>query len=335
MDSFTITWQIILLVLLLVCSAFFSGSETALMAVSRVRLRQMEKKHPRRVKITQEILEKPEKLIGTILLGNNLVNVAMSAIATAIAITLWGNAGIVYVTVALTVVILIFSEVTPKVYAKYHNAIISINVAPVLRVIMTGFRPVVVVVTYIARKFLLLAGVDITKAKRPLVTEAEVKTLIDIGWEEGTITAEEKKILSRVFTLNDKTVGEVMVPKKTMVTLSSDDSVDQVLNVIKKYHHSRYPVRRGNSQEIVGFIHAKDLLGKTGGRKLGSFRGLIRMAYFVPEDKKIDSQLRGFKKRKLHQAVVLSEEGEVTGVIMLEDILEQMVGSIEDEYDRD
>ncbi len=335
MDSLTIIWELILLIVLLGCSAFFSGSETALMSVSRVRLRRMEKKYPRRVGIVEGILEKPEKIIGTILLGNNLVNVAMSAIATAIAISMWGDAGIIYVTVALTVIILLFSEITPKVYAKYHSDIISINTAPVLKVIMTIFHPVVVVVTYIARKFLLLAGIDIARAKRPLVTEAEVKALIDIGWEEGNITAEEKKILARVFTLNDKTVGDVMVPVKRMVALNSGDTVDRALKTIKKSGYSRYPVRPDDSREIIGFIHAKDLLGKTGGRKLGSLKRLIRPAYFIPEDRKIDSQLRSFKAKKQHQAVALDEKGDVAGLITLEDILEQMVGSIEDEYDRD
>lgn len=335
MDSLTITWQIILLVVFLGCSALFSGTETALMAVSRIRLHQMERKYPRRVKIAEEVLGKPEKLIGTILLGNNLVNVAMSAIATAIAITIWGDAGIVYVTLALTVIILIFAEITPKVYAKYHNDSISINTAPILRVIMIVSNPVVAVMTFISRKLLLLVGIDITKTRKPLATEAEVKTLIDIGWEEGTITAEEKRILARVFTLNDKTVGDVMVPVKSMVTLHSDNSIDHALKIIKKYGYSRYPIRTSNTQEITGFIHAKDLLGKAGSKKLGSMKKLIRMAYFVPEDKKIDSQLRSFKSRKLHQAVVLDKEGEVSGIIMLEDILEQMVGSIEDEFDRD
>lgn len=335
MDSLIITWQIVLLVVLLGFSAFFSGSETALMVVSRIRLHQMEKKHPRRVKITEDLLKKPEKLIGTILLGNNLVNVAMSAIATAIAISLWGDAGIVYVTLTLTVVILIFAEITPKIFAKYHNDSVSINTSPILRVIMMIFNPVVVVLTYFASKLLLLMGIDITKTRRPLSTETKVKTLIDIGREEGTITADEKRILARVFTLNDKTVGDIMVPEKNMVTLSTDDSILRALEIIKKSGYSRYPVRKGNSREIIGFIHAKDLLGRTGTKKLGTVKKLVRMPYFVPEDKKIDSQLRSFKSRKLHQAVVLNGEGEVVGIIMLEDILEQMVGSIEDEYDRD
>jgi len=332
MEGITITPYLILLLVLLFCSAFFAGSETALMAVSRIRLRQLEGQYPKRVHIAEAILDKPEKLIGTILLGNNLVNIAMSAIATAIAISLWGDAGIIYVTVALTVIILIFGDIIPKVYAKYRSDRISILVAPALRVIMVVFQPVVFVLTYIAQKLLLLTGIDIAKVKRPLVTEAEVRTLIDIGWEEGAITDGEKQMLSRVFTLNDKAVGDIMVPRRRMTMLSSEDTIDQALRKIHRSGYSRFPVRRG-SGEIIGFIHAKDLLGRTGGRKLASLRRVIRPGYFIPADRKIDRQLRDFKSQRLHQAVVLDKEGEVAGLVTLEDILEQMVGSIEDEYD--
>lgn len=336
MNGLAVTPQVILLIiflLLLGCSAFFSGSETALMAVSRVRLRQIAKKHTRSVKIVEGILEKPERLIGTILLGNNMVNVAMSAIATVIAVSIWGDRGIIYVTVALTVILLIFAEITPKVYAKYHSERISLVTAPVIKVIMTIFHPLTVGVTWVVQKLLLLLGIDITRAKRNIVTEAEVKTLINISWEDGSISAEEKEMLARVFTLNDKAVGDIMVPRKRMVTLSSNYTIDQALKTVKRHGYSRYPVRRNKSQEIIGFIHAKDLLGKRGSRKLSSMKKLIRPAYFIPESKKINSQLRHFKSRRLHQAVVLDEEGEVRGLITLEDILEQMVGSIEDEYD--
>jgi len=333
MASVTIAPYLILLVVLLLCSTFFSGSETALMAVSRVHLRQLEKKHPRRVHIVEAILKKPERLIGTILLCNNLVNIAMSALATALAISLWGNAGIIYATAGLTFIILIFAEISPKVYSKYHSARISLAVAPVLRVIMTFTRPMVAAVTYIARMLLLLIGVNLSKVKRPLVTEAEVKALIDIGWEEGAITDGEKQMLARIFTLNDKTVGDIMVPLRHMVTLSSDDTIDKALKKIRRCPYSRFPLRRGGSREIIGFIHARDLLGKTGQRKLGAVKRLVRPPYLIHEDRKIDSQLRSFKSRRLHEAVVLDKDGEVVGLVTLEDILEQMVGSIEDTYD--
>ncbi len=336
MDGLAVTPQVILFIILLLllgCSAFFSGSETALMAVSRARLRQLAKRHSRSVKMVEGILQKPEGLIGTILLGNNLVNVAMTAIATVIAVSIWGDRGIIYVTVVLTVILLIFAEITPKVYAKYHSERISLITAPVIKGIMTIFHPITVGVTWMVHKLLLILGIDITKVKRNIVTEAEVKALINISWEDGSISAEEKEMLGRVFTLNDRPVSAVMVPKKRMVTLSSDYTIDQALKTIKRNGYSRYPVRRNKSQEIIGFIHAKDLLGKKGTKKLSSMKKLIRPPYFIPENKKINSQLRHFKSRRLHQAVVLNDEGEVKGILTLEDILEQMVGSIEDEYD--
>ena len=323
----------ILILLLLGFSAFFSGSETALMTVQRARLRQLSKRHSRSVKIVEGILEKPERLISTILLGNNLVNIAMTAIATAIALSLWGEAGIIYVTIGLTIIILIFAEIAPKVYARHHSERISLITAPVLKVIMTVFRPFTFGVNYIVRKMLLLLDIDIARIRRNIVTEGEVKSLISIGLEDGSISAEEKDMIDKVFTLNDKSVADVMIPKKRMVTLRSDYTLDQALKTIKRHGYSRYPVKNSRSQEIIGFIHAKDLLGKSGRKKLSSMKKLIRLPYFIPENKKINRQLRHFKSRGMHQAVVLNEQGDVVGLITLEDILEQMVGSIEDEYD--
>jgi putative hemolysin len=333
MEGLAIAPQVILLVVLLGFSAFFASSETALMAVSRLRLKQLESKHRRTVHIVNMVLNRPEKLISTILLGNNLVNVAMSAIATAIAISLWGDSGILYATIVLTVVILIFADITPKVYAKYHSDRLSLLTAPVLRIIMVLFGPFVWVFTLIARYILLALRIDIRKAKRTLVTESEIKAAIQIGWEDGSITAEEQKLLSRVFTMNDVTVGNIMIPLRKMVVLGSETSVEETLRIIRRTGYSRYPVSRGGSGEIIGFIHVKDLLGKSGTRKLSALKQVIRPAYFIPEDKKIDAQLRAFKSRKQHQAVVLNKKGGVAGLITLEDILEQMIGSIEDEYD--
>jgi putative hemolysin len=320
-------------VVLLGFSAFFSGSETALMAISRLRLRHLAEKKPRRAGIVERLLKRPEKLIGTILLGNNLVNVAMSAIATAIAISIWGERGIAYVTVVLTIVILIFAEITPKVYAKYFNERISFITAPILNVIMSILNPIVAAVTYVSNKVLLLIGVDVSKIKRPLMTEEEIQTCIKMGWDEGAITAEERKMLSRVFTLNDKTVGQVMVPKEKMTALDLNASITELSNTIIKTGYSRFPVKKGNDLEIVGLVHGKDILRFSDEKKPVSLRKITRPPYFVPADKKIDAQLRSFQAKKLHQAVVLDKEGEVAGLITLEDILEELVGSIQDEHD--
>jgi Mg2+/Co2+ transporter CorB len=326
----------IILVALLGFSAFFSGTETALTAISKLRVRHLAEKKPIRAKLLERMLKNPERIIGTILLGNNLVNVAMSALATAMAISIWGEAGIVYVTAVITLAILIFAEITPKVYAKYFNERVSLITAPVLNVMMLVLHPFVWAVTFVSKKMLYLIGVDISKVKRPLMTEEEIITCIKMGWDEGAITAEEKNILSRAFTLNDKTVKGVMVPKEKMITLNADTSIKEAFKVILKTGHSRFPILERNASDIVGFIHVKDLfqlMDKK--RRARSLKKITRPPFLVSEDTKIDSLLRSFKARKLHQAVVLDQEGNVSGLITLEDILEELVGSIQDEHDRD
>ena len=325
MEGINFIWMLILLLVLLGFSAFFSSSETALMAISKLRLRHIAEKKPKRARIVEQVLKKPERLIGTILLGNNLVNVAMTAIATALAVTIWGERGIVYVTVLLTIVILIFAEITPKVYAKYYNEKLSLLTAPILKVIMILFNPFVVVVTFISNKLLLLIGVDVTKVKNPLMTEEELRTCIKMGWDEGAITTEERKMLSRVFTLNDKTVGEVMIPLDRMITVDADSTLDEIFKVIERTGHSRFPVRGSESGDVTGFIHSKDLLSLRKRKEDLSIKKIIRPAYFIQEDKKIDVQLRRFQAKKLHQAVVLNNDGSVVGLITLEDILEELV----------
>jgi CBS domain containing-hemolysin-like protein len=250
------------------------------------------------------------------------------------AISVWGQKGIVYVTAILTLAILIFAEITPKVYAKYFNERVSFLTAPILSVIMLLLHPFVWAVTFVSNKVLYLIGIDVSKVKRPLMTEEEIITCIKMGLDEGAITAEEKNILSRVFTLNDKTVKEIMVPKEKMITLKAHTSTEDALKVIHKTGHSRFPILERNTSDIVGFIHAKDLFQlmdkKTRARSL---KKIIRPPFFVSENKKIDALLRSFKARKLHQAVILDQEGNVIGLITLEDILEELVGSIQDEHD--
>jgi len=288
---------------------------------------------PVRVRLVERVLKRPERLIGAILLGNNLVNVAMSALATALAISFWGPRGIAYVTVILTLAILIFAEITPKVYAKYFNERVSFITAPILNVIMLLFNPVVIVVTYISNKILLLMGVDVSRIKRPLMTEQEIQTCIKMGWDEGAITTEERKMLSRVFTLNDKTVGEVMVPREKMAVLNMEAGMDEIVKTVLKTGYSRFPVSKGKYSDIGGFVHAKDLFRLMDGKKSVPLKKILRSPYFVPADKKIDAQLRSFQAKKLHQAVVLDNNGNVLGLITLEDILEELVGSIQDEHD--
>jgi len=325
--------MLVALVLLLGFSAFFSGSETALMAISRLRLRHLAETKPVRAKLVERILKKPERLIGTILLGNNLANVAMSAIATAFAISLWGEKGIIYVTGVLTLGLLIFAEITPKVYAKYYNERVSFFTAPLLNGIMVFSSPVVASATYVTNKILLLLGVDVSKMKNPLMTEDEIKTCIKMGWDEGAISAEERKMLGRVFTLNDKTVAQVMVPEEKMAIFDINTSMEDITKTIVKTGYTRFPVKEGEASNVIGFVHAKDVFRLMESKQSISVKKILRPPYFVPADKTIDAQLRSFQAQKLHQAVVLDAEGKVAGLITLEDILEELVGSIRDEHD--
>ena len=333
MEETSMVVIIVAIVILLCLSAFFSGSETALMAISRIRLKHLAETKPRRAQRVEHVLKKPERLIGAILLGNNLVNVAMSALATVFAISLWGERGIVYVTVVLTVLILIFAEITPKVFAKHFNEPVSFIVAPILNIIMIIFHPIVFLVVYISNKILFLMGIDVTRIESPPLTEEEIMTYIKIGWGDGAITTNERQMLSQVFTLNDKTVGEVMIPKERMITLDADASLEEIFSVILKTGHSRFPIRRGPHPDIIGFIHAKDLFRLMEEKRSDSIADIIRPPYFVVENKKIDAQLQSFQRRKLHQAIVRNHAGAVVGLITLEDILEELVGSIQDEHD--
>jgi CBS domain containing-hemolysin-like protein len=219
------------------------------------------------------------------------------------------------------------------VYAKYYNERVSFLTAPLLNGIMIFSSPVVTGVTYMTNKLLLLIGVDVRKMKKPLMTEDEIQTCIKMGWDEGAITAEERKMLSRVFTLNDKTVGDVMVPKERMTVLDANASADATTKAIIKTGYTRFPVREGDDFHIIGFIHAKDLFRASDDGRPVSLQTIVRPPYFVPVDKTIDAQLRSFQVRKLHQAVVLNSEGNVAGLITLEDIVEELVGSIQDEHD--
>jgi Mg2+/Co2+ transporter CorB len=322
------------LLVLLILSGFFAGSETALMAISRLRLAHLAKTKPRRTSIVESVLKRPERLIGTILLGNNLVNVAMSAIATTLAITLWGERGIAYVTIILTIAILVFADITPKVYAKYFCERVSLLSAPIMHVLMTLLGPVVYIVTLASNKLLLLTGVDVTKVKKPLMTEEDIRTCIKLGSDEGTITAEERRLLTRVFTLNDKAVGEIMLPRAKMAVLQIDMAIEEVVKVVMKTGFSRFPVTKGNASEIIGFIHAKDLFQIVLDKKSGGLRKILRPPSFVGIDEKINVQLRTFQFHKHHQAIVLDEHGQMVGLVTLEDIIEELVGSIKDEHDK-
>lgn len=328
--------NLLLIFVLIGLSAFFSGSETALMAASRLRLRYLSETRPqdrKRIEQVETILKDPDRLIGTILLGNNLVNISMSALATALILPVYGDEGILYVTVVLTLVILIFAEITPKVYAKHFSERVSIVTAPVIRLIMRISLPAVLFVTFVSRGILRLVGLETGKRKRSLFTEAVLQTCIKMAWDDGGITTDERRLLSRVFTLNDRSVGDIMVPVHSMTVLPFDATLEDIVRTVIRTGFSRFPVTKGTGRDIVGIVHTKDILRFTGASRFFSMNRILRAPVFIPVSRKIDVQLRLFQTWKLHQAIVLDERGKVAGLVTLEDIVEELVGAIEDEHD--
>lgn len=320
------------LVFLIVSSAFFSGSETALMAVDRWRLRHLGRKR-RRARLVEKTLQEPEKLIGTILLGNNLVNVAASALATSVAISLMGEGGVIWATVVMTLVILVFAELTPKTIAAYYPERMSILIVQPIYVLIKVLYPIVRVLSAISRKLIALARLE-KPGREPMATIDGIAAMIQVGAEEGVLQKRDEEMLQAVLVLDRIPVESVMIPTRDTVAFEINAPFEEVLAGVKKSEFSRYPIYKENKGEVSGFMHIRDLLKWTGPASQFSLRKIMRSTSYVPEGKTIRQQLVDFQKSRVHLAFVVDEYGEVVGIVTLEDILEEIVGEIEDEHDR-
>ena len=329
-----VAWPIFLLglVFLIASSAFFSGSETALMAVDRWRIRHLGRKS-RRARLVERTLEEPEKFIGTILLGNNLVNVAASALATSVAIRLVGEGGVIWSTLIMTLVILLFAEITPKTIAAYYPERMSILVVQPIYALIKVLYPLVRILSAMSNKLIALARLEKVDAEAITGVE-ELAAMIKVGAEEGVLRKREEEMLQAVLALDRISVESVMIPTRDMVAFEMNTSYDAVLAGIKKSEFSRYPIFREKKGEVTGFVHIKDLLKWSGSAAEFSLRRIMRKATYVPEVKSVRQQLVDFQKTRTHLAFVVDEYGEVVGIVTLEDILEEIVGEIEDEHDR-
>ncbi|SFM39145.1 HlyC/CorC family transporter [Thermodesulforhabdus norvegica] len=314
-------------------SAFFSGSETAFTAANRFRMGYLSKSNPGARKV-KELLDEPEKFISTLLLCNNLVNVALSAMATALAIRIFGNEGVLYATFAVTVGLLVFGEITPKTIAAYHADRISIIVAPLMSLLVRLCYPVVKLLTFLS--MLLIKSIGLTpQGEGGGLTEEELEALIETGVEEAGVEREKQDMLLGVLLLDRITLGDIMVPWRDVVCLDLKAPLEEVMSTIEKTNFSRYPVYKGDFHNVVGFIHVKDVLlsfyGK--GAESVSLESLLRPPQFAPEFRTIRDQLAFFKKERSHMTVVVNEYGHVIGLVTLEDVLEEIVGDIADEHD--
>jgi len=322
--------KIIVLFVLLLLSGFFAGSETALIRMGRVKARSLLKSGVKGADIVQKLVNEPDALLTTVLIGNNVVNIAASALATSIAIEYFGDLGVALAIGVMTFLILTFGEIIPKTFAVHHAERISIAVSKPLAILIFVLRPVTKVVSVMTNAFGKLLGVKMQQ--RGLLSEEEVKTFLDIGEEDGAIEEDEKEMINGVLKLDHITVENVMISKEDMVCLEAHQSVDSAVELIKKYGYSRIPVFEGTEDNIVGILYAKDLLINAKDSTI-SLKKLMKPAHFVPETARVDDLLNKFREGKFHIAIVVDEEGRTKGLVSLEDLLEEIVGSIYDEYD--
>ncbi|MGB0660415.1 MAG: HlyC/CorC family transporter [Mangrovicoccus sp.] len=332
--------------LLLVLSGFFSGSETALTAASRGKLRSQADRGSRGAEQALEITEDNERLIGSVLLGNNLVNILATSLTTALFTRAFGESGVALATLIMTLLVLVFAEVLPKTYAITNAELAAARVAPVIGIVIKVFSPVVMAVRVFVRLVLRLFGVETDPQNNVLAVREEITGALALGHSEGVVQKEDRDRLLGALDLSHRSVEEIMRHRSEIELIDASASPETVLKQALESPHTRLPVYRDDPENIIGVIHAKDLLrgvdkalrapGATPD-DLGNFDFLdvARKPYFVPETTTLDDQMRQFLRRHTHFALVVDEYGTLQGLITLEDILEEIVGEITDEFDSD
>ena len=312
--------------LLIVLSAFFSSSETSMMSLNRYRLKHLTKEGNRGAKRASRLLERPDRLLGTILVGNNIVNILAASIATVVCVQIWGDAGILIATVGLTIVILIFGEITPKTLAALRPELIAFPASVVLKALQQILYPIVWVCSAISSLLLRLVGVNPAESNGDQLTTEELRTVVR---EAGLgITRSRQNMLLGILDLEKMTVNDVMVPRNEAVGIDLDDGMPAIMHQLRSCHHTRLPVYEGDINNIVGIVHMRSIarLLSRGDLTREVLLSACKEPYFIPESTPLHTQLFNFQKQKRRIAIVVDEYGDVIGLITLEDILEEIVG---------
>ena len=332
MDSCDVIQLIILLILLLL-SAFFSSAETAMTTVNKIYIMSLVNEGNKRAKILQKIIENPGKLLSTILIGNNIVNLSASSLATTWTTRVLGNAFVGVATGILTLLVLLFGEITPKTMATLYAEKLSMSYAPIIYFLMKVLTPVIFIVNRLSNGILYMLGVD-PKGKQSTMTEQELRTIVDVSHEDGVIESEEKKMIYNVFDFGDSRAKDVMVPRIDMSFIDVNATYEELLDSFKEDGYTRYPVYEDSTDNIIGTINMKDLLLWNPKEKF-SIRDILRKPYFTYEHKSTAALLMEMKQYSVNFVIVLDEYGATAGMITMEDLLEEIVGEIRDEYDAD
>jgi putative hemolysin len=332
LDPSSYSWVGVLAVLFAL-SALFSGSETAITALSKARLRKLKEDRVKGAETLERLLANTPRLLSTIILGNTLVNIIAASVATEVAIRVYGSYGVGIASGLTTLAILIFGEITPKTYAVRRPEKVALATFRLVAAFSYVLYPISKVLLVIANGILRLLGQEAIK-QGPFMTADEIKTVVAIGEEEGVLEEEERKMIHSILEFGDTIVKEVMVPRTDMVAIEADRTVEEALGIARKHGYSRIPVYEGSLDNVIGILYVKDLLNFFDRGKLDVLvKDVAREPFFVPETKRVDELLREFQVNKTHMAIVVDEYGGTAGLVTLEDLLEEIVGEIFDEYD--
>lgn len=325
--------RFIVLLVLIFLSAFFSCAETALTTVNRIRVRTLIEEGNKKAVTLGKVIENSGKMLGAILIGNNIVNISTSSIATVLAIDLLGNTGAGVATGIITLLILIFGEITPKTFATLNAETISLHVAGIIYTLMYILTPAIYIINQLSLGVLKLLRVN-PDNKGTTITETELRTIVDVGHEEGIIESEERRIINNVFDFGDARARDVMIPRIDMTFVSIDSTYQELLDIFEEFRYTRLPVYQGTNDNVIGIINMKDILLYKPDTEF-HIKDYLREAYYTYESKRISELMLEMRKTSVNIAIVLDEYGATAGLITLEDLLEEIVGEIRDEYDED
>lgn len=325
--------QLLILVILILLSAFFSSAETSLTTANRIRIMNLAEEGSKRAAIMLKVIDDSGKMLSAILIGNNIVNILASSLATVLTTRLLGNKGVGIATGVLTLLILVFGEITPKTLATIYSEKIGLLYAPVIYYLMIVLTPVIFIVNKLSLGFLKILRVD-PNDKNDAMTENELRTIVNVSHEDGVIESEERQMIYNVFDFGDSLAKDIMVPRVDMIFAHVDATREELIEIFKKEKFTRLPVYEESTDDVIGILNIKDLLLYENGMEF-HVRDILRGAYFTYEYKKTSELMIDMKQDSNNLAIVLDEYGATAGLITLEDLLEEIVGEIRDEYDED
>lgn len=325
--------QLLLLMILLALSAFFSSSETALTTVNKIRMRNLADAGDKRAEFVLKVIGNPGKMLSAILIGNNIVNLYASSLFTVLATRLWGNEAVGIATGVLTLLILVFGEITPKTISTISAETIALRFSRIIYYLMIVLTPLIVIVNQLSSLVLRLLRVDPNK-RGESITEDELRTIVEVSHEEGVIETEEKKMINNVFDFGDSVARDVMVPRIDMIFVEVNATYDELMTIFREEKYTRFPVFEETTDNVIGLLNIKDVF-LNGKEEDFSVRKYLRQPIYTYEFKKISDLMLEMRKTDANIVIVLDEYGATAGLITLEDMLEEIVGEIRDEYDED